>query len=63
MAYHGPDGRRLGAPIKLLDGVWFGVGGRWLDSATRYISGPGFARMSFPVTGGLRPALTVRTTG
>lgn len=41
-------------PIKLLDGVWFGVGGRWLDSATRYTSGPGFVRMSFPVTGGLR---------
>ena len=31
-------------PIKLLDGVWFGVDGSWL-SATRYTSGWGYSRM------------------
>jgi hypothetical protein len=45
-------------PIKLLDGLWFQVGGSWLGSATSYTSGPGFSRMSFPVTNGLRPTLT-----
>ena len=45
-------------PIKLLDGVWFGVHGHWLDAAAKYTSGPGFVRLSFPVTGGLRPTLT-----
>jgi hypothetical protein len=45
-------------PVKLLDGVWFGVGGTWLDAASSYTSGPGLVRMSFPVTGGVRPTLT-----
>ena len=42
-------------PIKLLDGLWFSVGGHWLGSAAKYTTGPGFVRMSFPVTGGLQP--------
>ena len=45
-------------PIKLLDGLWFSVGGQWLGSAAKYTTGPGFVRMSFPVTGGLQPTLT-----
>jgi hypothetical protein len=45
-------------PVKLLDGAWFGVQGSWLDAAATYTSGPGFSRLSFPVTGGLRPTLT-----
>ena len=45
-------------PTKLLDGLWFSVGGHWLDAAAKYTTGPGFARLSFPVTGGLRPTLT-----
>ena len=45
-------------PVKLLDGLWFQVQGSWLDSASSYTSGPGFAQMSFPVTDGLRPTLT-----
>jgi hypothetical protein len=45
-------------PTKLLDGLWFGVGGHWLDAATRYTTGPGFVRLSFPAAGGLRPTLT-----
>ena len=45
-------------PTKLLDGLWFSVGGQWLDSAAKYTTGPGFVRLSFPVTGGLQPTLT-----
>ncbi len=45
-------------PVKLLDGVWFGIGGHWLANATSFTSGPGMVRMTFPVTGGLRPTLT-----
>jgi hypothetical protein len=45
-------------PVKLLDGLWFGLSGSWLASASTYTSGPGFVRLTFPVTGGLRPTLT-----
>jgi hypothetical protein len=45
-------------PVKLLDGLWFGLSGSWLDSATTYTSGPGFVRLTFPVTHGLQPTLT-----
>jgi hypothetical protein len=45
-------------PVKLLDGLWFRVASNWLDSAAMYTSGPGFVRLSFPVTDGLRPTLT-----
>ena len=45
-------------PTKLLDGLWFSVGGHWLDAAAKYTTGPGFVRLSFPVTGGLQPTLT-----
>jgi len=45
-------------PTKLLDGLWFSVGGHWLDAAAKYTTGPGFVRLSFPATGGLRPTLT-----
>lgn len=45
-------------PIKALDGLWFQLGGSWLDNADQFTSGPGFVRLSFPVTDGLRPTLT-----
>jgi len=45
-------------PVKLLDGVWFGLSGNWLDSATSYTTGPGFVRMTFPATAGVQPTLT-----
>ncbi len=45
-------------PVKALDGLWFQLHGTWLDQATTYTSGPGFVRLSFPVTHGLRPTLT-----
>jgi hypothetical protein len=28
-------------PVKLLDGLWFSIGGHWLGPATKYTSGPG----------------------
>src|ERR1700733_3843341 len=45
-------------PVKLLDGLWFGLSGSWLDAATSYTTGPGFVRMTFPVTDGVQPPLT-----
>jgi len=45
-------------PIKALDGLWFQLRGSWLDHATQFTSGPGFVRLSFPVTHGVRPTLT-----
>src|SRR4051812_8191215 len=33
-------------PIKLLDGVWFGLNGNWLK-ATRFASGEGYSRMDY----------------
>ena len=45
-------------PIKALDGLWFRLHGSWLDQATKYTSGPGFVRLSYPVTDGVRPTLT-----
>lgn len=41
-------------PIKLLDGYWFGHGGRWLDDASRFTSGPGYVALTFPRIGRLR---------
>ena len=40
-------------PIKLLDGVWFGVDGAWLH-ADRYTSGWGYARMDLGTHSGVR---------
>lgn len=45
-------------PIKLLDGLWFRLGGQWLASADQFTSGPGFVQMTFPATGGVQPTLT-----
>jgi hypothetical protein len=42
------------APIKLLDGIWFGVNGGWLPPAAKFTSGWGYTRMDFPVTSGVR---------
>jgi hypothetical protein len=45
-------------PLKLLDGLWFGVGDRWVGPATRFTSGYGYVRMELPDTGGLRLSRT-----
>ncbi|HEY7076341.1 MAG TPA: hypothetical protein VH418_13270, partial [Solirubrobacteraceae bacterium] len=41
-------------PLKLIDGVWFGVDGSWIGPATRFTSGWGFTRFALPRTDGLR---------
>jgi hypothetical protein len=40
-------------PLKLVDGVWFGVDGQWVGSAKRFTSGWGYARMKFARRGDL----------
>ena len=40
-------------PLKLLDGVWFGIDGKWIGPATRFTSGSGYARMDLPGPKGL----------
>ena len=39
-------------PLKLVDGVWFGIGDDWLAPATTFTSGWGYTRMDFPDTDG-----------
>jgi hypothetical protein len=41
-------------PMKLLDGVWFGVNGSWIGQATRFTSGWGYTRYDLPDTAGLQ---------
>src|SRR5579859_3755206 len=41
-------------PIKLLDGIWFGINGQWIGPASRFTSGFGYVRMALPGTAGLK---------
>jgi hypothetical protein len=41
-------------PLKLVDGVWFGVDGDWVGPATKFTSGWGYAKFDLPPAGGLR---------
>ena len=41
-------------PIKLLDGIWFGINGKWIGPATSFTSGFGYAQMALPATYGLQ---------
>ncbi|GDY28968.1 hypothetical protein [Gandjariella thermophila] len=48
-------------PIKLLDGMWFGIGDAWLGRqapATRFTSGWGYTRTDFAATSGVRASRT-----
>jgi hypothetical protein len=40
-------------PLKLVDGVWFGIDGDWIGPATKFSSGWGYTRLHLPTTGGL----------
>jgi hypothetical protein len=40
-------------PLKLLDGIWFGIDGNWIGPATRFTSGFGYTRMDLPGPKGL----------
>jgi hypothetical protein len=41
-------------PLKLVDGVWFGVDGDWVGPATKFTSGWGYVGMDLPETAGLK---------
>ena len=40
-------------PLKLVDGVWFGVNGQWAGQARRFTSGWGYTRYRLPSIDGL----------
>ena len=40
-------------PLKLADGVWFGVDDEWVGPATRFTSGRGYTRYTLPAADGL----------
>ncbi|MEO6700974.1 MAG: glycogen debranching protein [Jatrophihabitantaceae bacterium] len=40
-------------PLKLLDGVWFGLDGQWVGPATKFTSGWGYSKFALPDTAGL----------
>ena len=40
-------------PLKLVDGVWFGIDDAWVGQATTFHSGWGYTRYDFPDMGGL----------
>src|SRR5262249_17687050 len=41
-------------PLKLVDGVWFGLDGQWVGPAAKFSSGWGYTRYDLPDTAGLR---------
>src|SRR5689334_3592565 len=41
-------------PLKLVDGVWFGIGNQWVDQATKFTSGWGYTHYDFPSIDGLQ---------
>jgi hypothetical protein len=45
-------------PLKLIDGLWFGVDGEWVGPARKFTSGWGYVRMDLPQTAGLRLSRT-----
>ena len=45
-------------PVKLLDGIWFGINGQWIGPATNFASGFGYAQMALPAAGGVRLSRT-----
>jgi len=55
MGFHtrGEMGGVWSPPIKLLDGIWFGVGNRWIGPATKFTSGYGHVKMDLPGREGL----------
>lgn len=42
------------SPMKLVDGVWFGLDGQWVGPATKFTSGQGYTRYDLPDTAGLK---------
>ncbi|GAA3554110.1 hypothetical protein GCM10022197_06540 [Microlunatus spumicola] len=44
--------------LKLLDGVWFGIGDEWIGEGTQTTSGWGYVRTDFPATDGVAASRT-----
>ena len=59
MGWHirGEMGGVWGHPIKLLDGYWFGVNGKY-PTASRFTSGAGYVQLDFPATQGIKLSRT-----
>src|SRR5947209_11075761 len=55
MGFHtrGEMGGIWSPPIKLLDGIWFGINGKWIGPATSFTSGFGYVQMALPMTNNL----------
>lgn len=60
MGFHtrGEMGGIWSPPIKLLDGIWFGINGQWIGPATSFTSGFGYAQMALPATDGVQVTRT-----
>ncbi len=55
MGFHtrGEMGGVWSPPIKLLDGLWFGIGDRWIGPAEKFTSGYGHVKMELPGRNGM----------
>ena len=60
MGFHtrGEMGGVWSPPIKLLDGIWFGIDDEWIGPATKFTSGYGHVKMDLPGRDGLRVSRT-----
>jgi hypothetical protein len=60
MGFHtrGEMGGIWSPPIKLLDGLWFGIDDQWIGPATKFTSGYGHVKMDLPDQGGMTVART-----
>jgi len=60
MGFHtrGEMGGIWSPPIKLLDGIWFGIDDEWIGPATRFTSGYGYVKMDLPGREGLKISRT-----
>ncbi len=60
MGFHtrGEMGGIWSPSIKLLDGIWFGINGKWIGPATSFTSGFGYVQMALPATDGVQVTRT-----
>ena len=60
MGFHtrGEMGGIWSPPIKLLDGLWFGIDDQWIGPATKFTSGYGHVKMELPDQGGMSVSRT-----
>lgn len=60
MGFHtrGEMGGIWSPPVKLLDGIWFGIDDQWIRPATKFTSGYGYVKMNLPGRTGLKVGRT-----